>query len=398
MTSGASVLASAALMVAMMGCGGDTRDPYDGIRNDGVGWRDGGAPADSAGYQEPESVCGDGIVEGDETCDGLCPSDCDDSDPCTDDVLHGSAETCDAYCTNSDREPTDGDGCCSIYSNANVDDDCDPVCGNFVVEEGEICDDGNTDDDDDCSSDCAFNSFCPQGVTEGAFTVSRERDLGRLTGCAEVTGDLELSAPEIEGVEPLGRLESVGGDLYIFGNATLASLAGLESLTSVGGNLEIITNQELVSLSGLDNLQEIGGDLYLDNNMLLSDLSALGSLVTIEGSLRIVNSPGLSRLLGLNSLASVGGDLVVRENEWLSDLNGLDGLTSVGGILLIYRNPRLVNLHALGSLASVGGDFTVVENTGLPSCEAEWLRDSIGLDNISGLVAINGNDPRGVCQ
>ena len=398
MIHSASVTAIAALVAAVVGCGEDTRDRYGGIRNSGHRPVDGGAGEDSAAYQEPPSVCGNGIVERGETCDGHCPPDCDDSDPCTDDVMYGSAETCYVFCTNSDREATDDDGCCSIYSNANIDSDCDPVCGNSVVEEGEICDDGNTDGEDDCSSDCAFNSFCPQGSFEGGFTVREKRDARRLSGCLELGGDLAIESPAIEDLADLARLESVGGDLRIFGNAALTALAGLEGLIRIGGTLEIITNQELASLSGLDNLQELGGDLYLDNNILLCDLSGLGSLTALGGSLRIYNSPTLDRLPGLGALTAVQGDLELRENQWLSDLTGLEGVTSVGGTVLIYGNPRLVNLHALGSLASVGGDLTVVDNTGLPRCEAEWLRDSIGLQNVVGLVAINGNDPRGVCQ
>src|SRR5688500_8859213 len=29
------------------------------------------------------------------------------------------------------------------------------VCGNGALEDGELCDDGNTDDDDGCSGDCS---------------------------------------------------------------------------------------------------------------------------------------------------------------------------------------------------------------------------------------------------
>ncbi len=397
MNRNASALAKAALVAVLLGCGGDDRDPYGGTGNGGNGRGDGGGPAGSAGYQPPESTCGNGIVEGNESCDGLCPTDCDDSDPCTDDVLHGSADTCDAFCGNSDKEPADDDGCCSIYSNANIDNDCEPICGNLVLEEGESCDDGNTDDGDDCSSDCAFSSVCPQGVTAGGFTVNDERDLRRLTGCLRVSGDLVIEAPNLEKLQPLVRLQEVGGDLRLFGNAWLGSLSGLESLTAVEGSLEVITNQEIASLSGLNGLREVGGDLYLDNNLLLSDLSALASLATLGGGLRIFNSPGLDRLQGLNALTAVGGDLEIRANEWLSDLEGLDGLTTVNGFVLLYENPRLVNLHALGSLCSVGGNFTVSDNQGLARCEAEWLLDSVGPENIGGLIAVGGNDPTGVC-
>ncbi|MFC1482450.1 DUF4215 domain-containing protein [Myxococcota bacterium] len=102
-------------------------------------------------------VCGNGVTEPPETCDGDCPTSCDDGDPCTTDQLFGDAVTCDASCLN---EPIvacqHGDGCCPPGCDALQDDDCPPVCGNGFVEPPEICD-GNCpqscDDGDPCTSD-----------------------------------------------------------------------------------------------------------------------------------------------------------------------------------------------------------------------------------------------------
>lgn len=42
----------------------------------------------------------------------------------------------------------------------------DPVCGNRIVESGEQCDDGNTLDEDGCSSICQFEAVCGNDVIE----------------------------------------------------------------------------------------------------------------------------------------------------------------------------------------------------------------------------------------
>ena len=67
--------------------------------------------------------CGDGVLTGNETCEPgsqehLCPTavDCDDGDPCTDDMVTGSAEQCSAKCAHAalTRIPItcdDGDPC-----------------------------------------------------------------------------------------------------------------------------------------------------------------------------------------------------------------------------------------------------------------------------------------------
>jgi hypothetical protein len=92
--------------------------------------------------------CGDGEVQSDqETCedgsDTPCPTEaeCADSDPCTEDVLLGSAANCNAECTNDVITTlVAGDSCCPAGANANTDPDCTPECGNQVREGSEECD------------------------------------------------------------------------------------------------------------------------------------------------------------------------------------------------------------------------------------------------------------------
>jgi cysteine-rich repeat protein len=93
-------------------------------------------------------TCGNGTVDAEvgELCDsgiasgpGACPTTCDDGQACTDDVL--SSSECTAECVHSPiTAPADGDGCCPASADANTDSDCDAVCGNSVLEPGELCD------------------------------------------------------------------------------------------------------------------------------------------------------------------------------------------------------------------------------------------------------------------
>jgi cysteine-rich repeat protein len=122
----------------------------------------------------PEPVlCGNGDVDPGETCDppGDCPTACDDGNACTRDVLSGSAAECTAKCRFPDiDQPADGDGCCPPGANANTDDDCDPICGNGILEGGETCDDDNTDPLDGCGPTCQVETTrdqCEVLVAEG---------------------------------------------------------------------------------------------------------------------------------------------------------------------------------------------------------------------------------------
>jgi hypothetical protein len=138
--------------------------------------------------------CDNGVVDPGETCDtaipagdpGACPTSCPaDADACTTEVLV-SGGTCVAACASVPVvEAIDGDGCCPPGANANTDDDCEPVCGNQVVEPGEQCDDGDDDPTDGCDR-------CQVVVTPTAFRFT-DLDLRdphtyvQLLGCRDAT-------------------------------------------------------------------------------------------------------------------------------------------------------------------------------------------------------------------
>ena len=100
------------------------------------------------------ATCGDGVVESNETCDmsatgSVCATAATcaaivaaDTSGCTQSTLTGSAANCTAQCSTTHTTTTSptSDGCCPPGGNANNDPDCSPICGNGVVESGELCD------------------------------------------------------------------------------------------------------------------------------------------------------------------------------------------------------------------------------------------------------------------
>jgi hypothetical protein len=115
---------------------------------------DGCCPAGCTAAVDPDCspLCGDALLEPTmgEECDigilisqgaDVCPTSCDDHNPCTDDYLE-SARTCAARCLHVPvREFRPGDGCCPSGGNSYLDPDCAPTCGDGVVESpSEICD------------------------------------------------------------------------------------------------------------------------------------------------------------------------------------------------------------------------------------------------------------------
>ncbi len=123
---------------------------------------DGCCPAGATSTTDSDcvGVCGNGILEGGEVCDGNCPTSCDDGVACTDDVLNGTecSRACDYPAITAAMS---GDACCPGGANANTDSDCNPVCGNSIIEPGETC-------DDNCPTSCSDNDVCTLDSLDGA--------------------------------------------------------------------------------------------------------------------------------------------------------------------------------------------------------------------------------------
>jgi hypothetical protein len=155
---------------------------------------DGCCPAgcDSSGDDDCSNVCGDGVTEGPEACDGNCPTNCNDGDACTTDSLNGSAASCSAECR---FEPIttcqDGDGCCAPGCDGSNDDDCAPVemCGNGQIDAGETCDGDcptSCNDGVACTTDSLVGSAasCNAQCSYDPITVCQDGDGCCPTGCS----------------------------------------------------------------------------------------------------------------------------------------------------------------------------------------------------------------------
>ncbi len=77
-----------------------------------------------------------------------------------------------------------GDGVCGAGCDNTNDSDCTPVCGNNVLEAGEVCDDGNTDNGDKCDPTCQWTNTATiaAGVADGYGRADGLGKYARLGG------------------------------------------------------------------------------------------------------------------------------------------------------------------------------------------------------------------------
>ena len=142
-------------------------------------------------------ACGDGILDPGEQCDpgisdgeGACPQDCASSAECISAALVG--EGCAQRCEEAPiTAPVEGDGCCPEGEDAVSDGDCEAVCGNGVVEPGELCDPESALEAERCPETCTSQDACVIVSLVGSDCEAH---------CAE-----EVIAEEIEGRRLLSR-------------------------------------------------------------------------------------------------------------------------------------------------------------------------------------------------
>ena len=114
---------------------------------------------DSDAHGANGATCGNGILEGDETCDGDCAT-CDDNNACTRDTSTGGSATCDLRCTRETIDACEsGDGCCPAGCTHATDDDCSASCGDGIIDPNESCDPPGS-----CPTSCNDSNACTGDV------------------------------------------------------------------------------------------------------------------------------------------------------------------------------------------------------------------------------------------
>jgi hypothetical protein len=239
---------------------------------------------------------------------------------------------------------------------------------------------GGCSTDEESNPNASGNGGSVGTVGESAATAGESAATANAGGSAGGTAGSSIS-----GVDPANPCS----DPTILTRADLASLAGC---TSIKGDLDVPKKAtEITDLSGL-NLVTVEGNLKIEAPNLKS-IQGLSKLTSVGGTLTI-GAASLTTLDGLNNLVSVGGDLFFFNCATLTDLNGLRSLATVTGLLSITNSPGktsvLASLGGLGGLTKVG-KLKIERNNNLPTCEAQALREKLGLPKDDPIVSICEN-------
>lgn len=251
------------------------------------------------------SLCGNGVVDPGETCDGDCPTSCADSIVCTTDVLVGDAAHCNVACEHAATACVGGDSCCAPGCDATNDTDCpytvaDEFKASYSVRTlgtalGVVTRYGGLV----VSKDDPYKLLIgggANGATGKLYAVHLQRDANHhivgMDGEATVVGD----APYNDGglvYAPNGALVYArypNNELGFIrpGSAIVDKVVGLGTLTvpaSVGGL--VLVPAGLPGAGRWKSISWIGGQWYeltfADDGAGLFDVTAAASRVTLAG-------------------------------------------------------------------------------------------------------------------
>jgi hypothetical protein len=152
----------------------------------------------------------------------------------------------------------------------------------------------------------------PARVCQGQ-AVYGDAALERVSGCAEIKGDLQISG--VTSLEPLAGLEQVRGKLTIADSPKLTDMAGLEKLSHV--DTLVLTRTGLFTTEGLEGMHTVGRLAIAENPRLIS-IAGLNNVREV-GQVAIVDNPRLSAYYGLlPALEQNPSHVVVEGNRGLS--------------------------------------------------------------------------------
>jgi len=240
-----------------------------------------------------------------------------------------------------------------------------------------------------------YNNFAAKkyGRVDGFIAFSEIIELDNIEALSTLTsigGGLRFfRANGLTSLNGLQNLKSISGDLYLGQNESLTTIAALEQLTCIGDYVSIQQNPELKNLKGLEKITELPDELRIDRNPKLADLNGLSNLENVMGNIYVGSNPLLNDLEAFSKIDTIQAGFEIEYNIGLTDMTGLDNLSTVNGDLVITAN-RIVNLNGLENLTEINGSLQIYNNS--------WLYGWCALQNLFVADGLNGFKLFGNCS
>ena len=337
----------------------------------------------------PPPACGNGRIEGGESCD--------DGNTMSGDGCSGTC-TWEARC--GDRHPDPGEACDdgNHLSGDGCRSDClsTETCGNHISDyaTGEVCDDGNTMDGDGCAGNCRSLPLCGNGMIDSGEQCDNDvaTPPARWDGCGadcRTERSMVLHDESFAGAGMGCDYSGDGNPDNRFADALGSGLSLLNMLFMQGGGPTI-----LISYSGLDDASGANDpDLRAawltgtdaDGNA-ANNYTGMGQFRVDMASLAADRSPAVSLQTSITSNALLGGPEDLDLNLGFFPLTLRDAYlrgttTAMGGELWSLDNAFICGVVQSQSLAFVNESLIASFGMGFitidPPCDGSTQESSL---------------------
>jgi len=209
--------------------------------------------------------------------------------------------------------------------------------------------------------------------------------------CSSIPGDVEILG-DVNNLNALSSITSIGGNLDIRDADNLADLWGLENLTNVE-YLAIRESDNIMDLSALNNLTSVKA-ISIQNTQaaILPNFENISSKVEF---VRIFDN-SLLQQVGMPSNVQIEGYVQIYRNENLRTISGFEGFIGGEGNfddLNIQQNDKLMTITGFSNFKS-GEALRIGQNpnlTAIPSFQSlQTLRNGMSIDINPKLEEISG--------
>ena len=210
------------------------------------------------------------------------------------------------------------------------------------------------------NAQCAVNSI----------TLATQAEVDNYTNdypdCEIINQVLTIGpSTDIENLDGLMGITSIGAGLVITGNTMLTDVSALDNI-ALQGTLVIRDNPILTSFNFSNFSTSNMTSMEVENNALLATGLLPIGVTALSGFLEYKNNPNLANISEMNSLASIGSFLGLYDLQ-VSNLPVFSGLQSVGTGFIVQNCPNITAISGFQNFSSTSGTFVIRDNNQLAS-------------------------------
>lgn len=235
----------------------------------------------------------------------------------------------------------------------------------------------------------------------GVIDIRKPDELELFDDCDVIEGLINVLCSECSSLKGLERTRKIIGALRINYSNQLVDMKGLESLERIEkGGIYIGGNDSLITLAGLNNLRHVDGAVAIHQNSSLQDIHSISNSIIFAKRISLFKNESLreighfSRLVEVNTISITGMPVLrfvigfsslrklvyldIEQNPMLHELSGFNKLNAVEMSITVRNNLSLKRILGFEKLNEIRKFLIVLENRELEEFSMKMLDGILG--------------------